>query len=250
VTDNRSITGADFSPFSVVAPVDPRLPGGGGYTLPGNYNLNPDKVGLVDNNITFADNFGTQIEHWNGVDVTMDARLQQGVLVRGGISTGRTSTDNCDLVARLDNPSQLFCHVDTKFLSQVKLLGTYTVPKIAVQVAATYQSIPGPPITANVVYTNAQVQGSLGRPLSGGAANVTVNVVQPGTLYGDRLNQLDLRFAKILKVSRTLMMLNFDLANALNANPVLTQSNNYANWQTPTAILDARLFKISVQVDF
>jgi hypothetical protein len=31
---------------------------------------------------------------------------------------------------------------------------------------------------------------------------------------------------------------------------VLTQSNNYANWQTPTAILDARLFKISVQIDF
>ena len=69
-------------------------------------------------------------------------------------------------------------------------------------------------------------------------------------MYGERLNQLDVRFAKILRFGRTRTAINFDLANALNANPVLSQSNNYANWQTPTIILDARLFKISVQVDF
>ena len=40
---------------------------------------------------------------------------------------------------------------------------------------------------------------SLGRSLSGNATNVTVNLIEPGTLYGDRLNQVDFRVAKILK---------------------------------------------------
>ena len=62
----------------------------------------------------------------------------------------------------------------------MKLLGTYTVPKVDVQVAATFQSFPGPQILANYIAPNAVVQPSLGRPLSGGAANVTVNLVAAG----------------------------------------------------------------------
>jgi hypothetical protein len=135
-------------------------------------------------------------------------------------------------------------------LTQVKLLGTYTVPRIDVQIAGTLQSLPGPQVTANYVATNAVVTPSLGRPLSGGAANATINVVPPGSMYGERLNQLDLRFAKIFKFARTKTALNFDLYNALNANPVTSQNNNYAAWLVPLSILDARLFKISVQFDF
>ena len=52
------------------------------------------------------------------------------MLLQGGFDTGRTSTDNCEVVAKVDNPSTQFCHVDTAFLTQVKLLGSYTVPKV------------------------------------------------------------------------------------------------------------------------
>ena len=69
-------------------------------------------------------------------------------------------------------------------------------------------------------------------------------------MYGERLNQLDLRFAKLFKYGKTRTSLNFDLYNILNANPVTSQNNNYAAWQVPLSILDARLFKISVQFDF
>ena len=51
----------------------------------------------MSNLVTFADNFGKQIEHWNGVDITVNARPGAGMLLQGGVSTGRTSTDNCDI---------------------------------------------------------------------------------------------------------------------------------------------------------
>jgi hypothetical protein len=184
------------------------------------------------------------------VDVTASARLSGNVRVQGGVSTGRTSTDDCDLRANLDNPSQLYCHVDTKFLTQVKGLGSYVIPKIAVQVAATLQSLAGPNITADFTALNALVQPSLGRPLSGGAANVSVGLISPGEMYGDRMTQVDLRIGKAFRFGKARTQLNFDLFNLFNANPVLSVNNNYAVWLVPTAILEARLFKISGQFDF
>jgi len=252
VTDNLAVAASDYTAFSVPAPVDPKLPGGGGNTVGPVYDLNPNKVGQVNNYVSFTDNYGRQIEHWNGVDFTMNARPRAGIMVQGGVSTGRTSTDNCEVLKTVteSGPLNAFCHVDTNFLTQVKLLGTYTFPKVDVQFSGTFQSLPGPQVTANYVATNAIIQPSLGRPLSGGAANATVNIVQPGTMYGERLNQLDLRFAKLFKYGKTRTSLNFDLYNILNANPVTSQNNNYAAWQVPLSILDARLFKISVQFDF
>jgi hypothetical protein len=250
VTDNTLVTAADYSPFSITAPVNERLPGGGGYTVSGLYNLNPDKVGQVNNLFTLASNYGKQIEHWNGVDVNFNVRLRQGTLVQGGLSTGRTTTDNCDIAAKLDNPSQLYCHVDTAFLTQVKFLATYQVPKVDVNVAATFRSLPGPNILANYVASNALVQPSLGRPLSGGAANVTVNLVEPGTLYGEQTNLVDLRFSKIFRFSKYRTSVNLDLANAFNSSGVTTLNNNYSTWQVPTGIHQARIAKLSAQFDF
>jgi hypothetical protein len=250
VTDNLAVSSSDYSPFSITAPVDPRLPDGGGYQITGLYDLNPDKVGQVNNLLRPASDIGKQIQHWNGVDVTVDARLSNGIVLQGGLSTGRTSTDNCDVVAKVDNPSTRFCHVDTRFLTQTKLLGVYRIPKIDVSTAATFQSTPGPQIAANYLAPNSQVQPSLGRPLSGGAANVTVNLVEPGTMYGEWTNQLDLRFSKPFTVGGFRTTVNLDLYNALNANDVRTLNNNYAVWLTPTAILSGRLTRFSVQVDF
>jgi hypothetical protein len=56
--------------------------------------------------------------------------------------------------------------------------------KVGIQVSATWQSNPGPQIAANYVASNAVIAAGpqpLGRNLSGGA-NVTVNLIPPGTL--------------------------------------------------------------------
>jgi hypothetical protein len=142
------------------------------------------------------------------------------------------------------------CQAETPFLSQFKMLGSYTVPKVAVRVSGSFQSIPGPPLAANLVVPNATVRQSLGRDLAGGAQNITVNIVDPGTMYGDRLNQLDLRLAKLLTWGRRRTSVNLDIYNALNSNAVQTESNVYSTWRRPQSILVARFAKFSVQFDF
>ena len=109
------------------------------------------------------------------------------------------------------------------------------------QVSGTFQSIPGPQIGATYVAPNALVAPSLGRPLSGNAANVSVALVEPGTMYGDRLNQFDLRVGKILKFGKTRTAVNLDLFNAFNRSTALTVNNNYASWLQPLSIVSARL---------
>ena len=261
VTQNLAVAPSDYSPFSIVAPPDPRLPGGGGYTVGGLYDLNPNKVGQVNNLITFADNLGGQLENFNGFDLSVNMRPRSGVLLQGGFSTGKTTTDSCGIVTQYRNAvtvtgsigtvqSTDMCHLETPFLTQVKFIGTYELPKVGVNVAATVQSLPGPFIAANYTATNAQVQPSLGRPLSGGAQNTTVNIVDPGSMYGDRINTLDLRFAKPFKFSQLRTVINFDLYNAFNSSSVLSLNAAYARWQVPLSVLNARLFKISAQLDF
>jgi hypothetical protein len=154
-------------------------------------------------------------------------------------------------VGLTNNP---FCRIDTPFLTQWKGLGTYTVPKVGVNVAATLQSFAGPERVANYVVSNAQVQPSLGRPLSGGAANVTVPLLAPGSLYGERSTMLDFRVGKVLRFGRLRAAANVDLYNVFNSNGVTAENHQYgtngAAWLTPIAIVGGRLFKLSVQTDF
>jgi hypothetical protein len=251
VTDDLAVAPADYDTFTITAPVDARLPNGGGYPISGLYDLKPGAFGRPARSVvTFADNYGKQIQHWNGVDISVNARPRDGVLLAGGTSTGRTSTNNCDVVTKLDNPSPLYCEQNQKFLTNLKFLGQYQIPRIDVQLVGTVQSLSGPPIAANYTATNAVISPSLGRNLAGGANNVTVNLVEPGTMYGERRNQVDFRLVKVLRFGRTRVMPSLDLYNVTNANPVLTQSSTYANWLQPQEILNARFAKISVQLDF
>jgi hypothetical protein len=258
VTDNLNLAATDFSRFSVSIPTDPRLPDGGGGSVSGFYDINPDKTALVQNNyFTLASNFGKQIDHWNGVDLTLNTRLRS-VTLQGGISTGRRVTDNCEVVRDLPEAALLtapYCHQSENFLTDGKLVWSYSVPKVDVQISGLFVSRPGPAISANRVVPNAEVRPSLGRDLARNAQNVTVNMVHPGTLYGDRRNQLDLRFTKPVRFGRTRLGLNLELYNAFNANPVLTENATYRNatlsgWRVPTSILQPRFVKVSVQADF
>ncbi len=250
VTDNRAVTAADFDRFSIPAPGDARLPGGG-YTIGNLYNLQPAKVGLVDPYLTFSKNFGRDSERWRGTDISVDTRFRN-ILLQGGVSAGRTSTDNCELREKLPEiaPVNPYCNVSEKLQTQVKFIGSYTIPRVDVQTSAAFQSFPGPAVVADFVATNPVIQPSLGRPLSGGALNVPVNLIETGSLFGERTTQLDLRFAKLLRFGRSRSTVSLDVYNAFNANAVLQEATAYGRYREPVQILQARFARISLQFDF
>lgn len=256
-TDDLNLSPADFNEFSITAPQDARLPDGGGYTITGLFDRTPAAFGRpVNNKTTLSKNYGKQIEHWNGFDVSAQARLRDGVLLQGGVSSGKTTTDNCEILAALPEMAPLatspgYCHVETPMLTQVKVFGSYVVPRVDVQLAATFQSIPSSvALAANLNVPTAVVAQSLGRPLSGGVANATVNIVAPGVLYGERINQVDLRVGKIVRFGARRATFSLDLFNLTNGDTVTATNNNYATLWRPTSILQARFAKLSVSLDF
>jgi hypothetical protein len=158
----------------------------------------------------------------------------------------------------LGTPTSLTtCHMDQNWLPQVKFLGSYTVPKIDVQIGASFQSIPGVEYAASFAATNADISrsvasGGLGRLPTGGVATgtTTVNLIQPGSLYGPRFNQIDARFGKIIRFDRRRAVVSLDLFNVLNADTIASASSAYATWLAPTAVVAPRLMKVSVTFDF
>jgi len=135
------------------------------------------------------------------------------------------------------------------------VIATYNIPKIDVTFSGLWYSRPGPAIAANRVYSSAEVAPSLGRPLAGNAPNVTVNLVEPGTLYGDRRIQLDLRMGKNFKIQKMRTGVNFEIYNLFNTNAVLTENTTYrdtsvSGWRIPTSIAPPRFMKFSLQLDF
>ena len=89
------------------------------------------------------------------------------------------------------------------------------------------------------------------RPAAERAA--TVNLIEPGSMYGDRLNVLDMRFAKVLHFGGTRTNVGFDVYNILNRNPVIANNLTFVSggtWLRPNSILSARFVKFSAVVDF
>jgi hypothetical protein len=274
VADNLALQPSDLTPYSITAPNDPRLPGGGGYAISGLYDVVPDKAGQVNNLIADSRKYGAWSQHFDGIDVTLSVRSIKGITFVGGASTGQTVADNCDVRTHLPElattttgtsafgagltgsdvtPVSPYCHVAFGVLTQFRGLSSYLVPKIGIQVSAVMQSKPGAMLAANYAVPAAVVAQSLGRSPSGNATNVTVNLVEPGTMYGDRINQLDFRVGKSLTFGRTRTVLGLEIYNALNSSAVLTYNNAFVPggpWLQPLTILTPRFFKITTELLF
>jgi hypothetical protein len=272
VTDNQAVTAADFTPFSINAPLDPRLPGGGGYAVSGLYDVALTKFGQINNLSTYASNYGSISQMYNGVDVNVTARLRNGFQIQGGLSSGARVTDYCSVRAALPemtgafstgsevppfSPVNPYCHYAPGVTTRYTGTAAYTVPKIDVLFSGVMTSSPGVPLSANWTVSSAVVQQTLGRPLSGNAANITVNLLAPGQLFSDRVNELDLRLGKALRFGRTRLNVAVDLLNALNLSTIIVPNQAFipgGAWLTPTGtqtpVMTARTAKFTVQYDF
>jgi len=102
------------------------------------------------------------------------------------------------------------------------------------------------------VATNTEIVPSLGRNLAAGArGTVTVDLIPPQTDFEGRINQVDFRVTKIVKLGALRLQGMFDVYNAFNASPILAINSRYgSSWLTPTNSLPGRLAKFGFQLDF
>jgi hypothetical protein len=270
VVDNLLVTPEDFTQFSLTVPTDPRL-STSGQTLTGLYNVVPTKFGQVQNLHALSDDYGKQIDHWNGFDISINARLQNGLVLQGGMGSGKQIEDNCEIVAKLPEmlnlagvnaantanaPAQWrpaeFCHREEPMLTGFKALAIYIIPKIDVQVSGSFRSTPGTSLSVGYTATNAILgtSSTLGRPLSGTAPNMVIGIEKPNEAFTERRQELDMRIGKVLKFGSTKTVVSMDLYNALNSNAMIVQNQAYASYLRPVEILNARLIKFSWAFDF
>jgi hypothetical protein len=232
-TDNIETTFADYS---IVDIPDPR---GNGETIP-IYNLAASKVGLVTN---VESNSGDNRMVYNGFDVSVNARFGAGGTLIAGVSSGLTRNRTC----QVDDPNNLrYCDqgpLEIPFDKNFKLAGTYPLPW-NISASAVFQSVPGLPRNITYVVTRTQVpQLTL--------SSVTVPLTAAGEEYLPRLNQLDLKFGKTFRHRALSIQPQLGIFNATNEATVLSQNNSFG----PTlgrvqSILDGRVVRLSVQVDF
>jgi hypothetical protein len=271
VTDNLAVGPEDFTQFSVTVPNDPNLGETAGKTLTGFYNVVPSKFGQTSNNITLASDFGEQYQTYNGMLLNVSARLGAGLTFQGGINTGKTVQDNCAVRAQLPeltivaagvspavgvgNP---YCHSDPGIVTKVTALGSYVLPKIDVLFSGTFRSDQGAPLSATWNAPVATVSTALGRPAAVVGNTVPINLVAPGQVWGDRVNAIDLRFAKILRFGRARYNVGIDLINVTNSDAILTYNQTFnpgitsgsQAWKAPTSVLTPRFVKVGAQIDF
>jgi carboxypeptidase family protein len=265
IVDDRAITAADFDRFSMTVPTDSRLPNSGA-TLTG-FDLKPTVSSTQQLYVTRANNFGDMTEKFDAINVSMQARLQNGLIVQGGFGPGRQVTDDCDIVDDVPELLQAAflvpsrsglttsrplerCHENNGWRTGVSGLASYTVPKIDVMVSGTFQNQPGAQLAANIVNYPA-ASTTLGRAFTAAPAGRGFNLAPAGTVFIERLNQVDIRVAKLFRLNGTRTSINFDFYNVTNSNSVLTENATFgAAWRTPQSILLPRLFKLSAQLDF
>jgi hypothetical protein len=113
--------------------------------------------------------------------------------------------------------------------------------------------VPGPQLSANAPLSSMYIaqNSTLGRAPAGNVATVTVNLVEPGTMYGDTLHQVDWRLSKAFAFSARRLSLNLDLYNVFNASTTIRYNNTFGpQWQWAQLIVGGRLIKVSGQFDF
>ena len=207
---------ADFTPFSITAPLDPRLPGGGGYVVSGLYDVVPAKFNAVDNYRTYAPNYGTISQMYNGVEINVAARLEERPPVSGrqrhraacdGLLRGASEAAGADggvfdrqRASRVQSDEPLLpLRAGVRHATHRRRHLYHPEDRRAGQRRADEQPRAfrcGPTGPCRAPSWRSRSAG----PLAGSVANVTVNLLKPDDMRSDRVNQLDLRVAKILRL--------------------------------------------------
>jgi carboxypeptidase family protein len=264
-TDNLLVSPSDYTVVNIANPCGLPNPRSGcvgvasGAAIP-IYNLNLDKRGLVQE---VDKNSDVNRKWYNGVDFGLTARVK-GANIFGGTSIGRQLTRYCEV----EDPNSLrFCDqtkLDIPYLAQFKLAGSYPLP-YGVQISGSWQGYPGVPTgtarqdgdyneaSNRVVDPSLNINYNVDRTIVPNltVTSVTVPLIEPGTKYLERWNQIDLRFAKRFDIKRVRLSGQFDVFNLLNSSSILATVETYGSaLDRPSEILQGRLFAAGLQMTF
>jgi len=254
----------DWVNYTIMAPADSRLPGGGNYPI--SVYL-PNTTAATQNNLKQEKNVSSDGKEreafYDGVNVNVNARMQNGLFVSIGTQTGRRIEDRCNVVTNFNNgntgPNPRDCRDADPWQTTIRGLGSYTIPKVDVLVSATVRSQTPLEIGANWVVPNTTVRTLLGGTLPPGllaTGNSTIDLTDSEHLIfaNNRRTQVDMRFAKIVRLGRTRADIGIDLWNLFNTNYATAYAGTYTpeggTWQNPTAVYAPRFVRLNFTVDF
>ena len=265
VTDNQNRDPSQYDAWTINAPSDPRLPGGGGYPIT-LYTPTAAAAAIpAKNYITWETDFGpARSSYWQGVDFTINARVRQGLNLQFGTNTGRKIDDTCATVVKIDSPDPRNCRLTPPYQTTLRGLATYTIPHLDVLVSAAVRSQPPVALTATWPVPNSLVVRLLGRIPPGATLGGVTNVAlldNDHQLYADtRRTQVDMRFAKIFRFGKRHLDVGVDAENLFNTNYATAYDTTYqysvdntrsgGTWINPTTIYPPRSARLNVTVGF
>ena len=265
ITDNQVRDPSQYDAWTITAPSDPRLPGGGGYPITVYTPTAAASAIPAQNYITWETDFGpARSSYWQGVDFSINARTRQRLTLQFGTNTGRKIDDTCATVVKIDSPDPRDCRLTPPYQTTVRGLASYTIPRVDVLVSTAIRSQPPLGLIANWPVPNSVVLQLLGRIPPGGTAtgNTTVTVLDnEHRLYADnRRTQIDLRVAKIFRLGKKRLDVGVDGENLFNTNYPTTYDSTYqysvgnttrgGTWNNPTAIYTPRYARLNFTVSF
>lgn len=266
-TENVLLTNADYTPVNVVSPLD-----GSVITV---YNLNAAKLGQVERVDVNSTDLSRRRNVYNGFEVSFSGKLPFGGSAFGGWTSERTIDVACDFQS---DPNTLrFCDqsaLGIPFLHEFKIAGSQPLPFGFVASAALASYAGGPtgaaaPISGGALYTGLSTNWSLSRttryaadcvgPCTPGAlvvpgltqTSLIVPLVEPGTRFLERRNQLDLGVRRAFRFGTRELSGSFQVFNVTNSNSILGENQTFgSSLGRPTATLQPRVVRLSAQFKF
>jgi hypothetical protein len=273
----------DYDFYGVRAPVDPRLPDGGGYLIEG---IATAKLSGVSGNsgvnaVTIAPK-GSRNDYWSGVDTNFIFRGPRGLRVSGGTSTGRRNDNVCGLLVndppssvRLEEGRVRECENIRPFQTNVRGTATYTIPWVDVLVSSAFSVRPGSEVRANYTVNVQDLvwgpnsQDRVGTaPVGNTTGQVSTNLVDNAT-YGERITLVDLKISKNIRFRGKRFNIGADIYNAFNSDAARAYCGTFPNlaegiegcsgtsaegtlvgWSDVTNIVTPRYGRFQVRFDF
>ena len=282
--DGQPLTPSNYDEFCITVPTDPRLSTSGQRQC-GYYDISPSLFGKSTLRVTNAKEFvgqngNTQLpqRYWDGVWVTVNGRLPHGIVISGGLDTGRQVDNHCFTVNIPNEPYDIngsaggtsfngynsqgagTCKVVTSFANNADFRLRGSVPiKFGFTASAIFRNTPGAAQNA-VITVNSGNLAALnvsfldGRPCTTAGCltqSTSVNLITPNSVFGPRFNQLDVSLNKTLNLGWSRLRLAFDLYNALNSDSIQNVTTTYGvTWLRPATFLDPRLARVTANLSF